>query len=102
MATAELREVPCPLCGSQEWKLYVWAPSHWGPEVLRVTRCSRCDMIFTNPRSPAQDIERHYFNLELGDSSQINDKIDAARRVVSFPRLKRPPRASWTPAAVWE
>jgi hypothetical protein len=72
------------------------------PEVLRVTRCSRCDMIFTNPRSPAQDIERHYFNLELGDSSQINDKIDAARRVVSFPRLKRPPRASWTPAAVWE
>jgi hypothetical protein len=52
--------------------------------VLRVTRCSRCDMIFPNPRSPAQDIERHYFNLELGDSSQINDKIDAARRVVSF------------------
>ena len=84
MATAELREVPCPLCGSQEWNLYVWAPSRWGPEVLRVTRCARCDMIFTNPRPPAQDIEGHYFNLELGDSFQVNDKIDAARRIAVF------------------
>jgi hypothetical protein len=41
-------------------------------------------MILTNPKSPAQDIERHYFNLELPGSLQVNDEIDAARRIAMF------------------
>lgn len=44
-------EVPCPLCGSREWKVHVMAPSHYGPERHQVTRCLKCDMIFTNPQS---------------------------------------------------
>ena len=43
-------EVPCPLCGSDQRRLYVRAPSHYGPEKLRVTKCLDCGMIFTNPQ----------------------------------------------------
>ncbi len=42
--------VPCPLCGSDRWSVYVRAPSHYGPEKHQVTRCADCGMIFTNPQ----------------------------------------------------
>jgi 2-polyprenyl-3-methyl-5-hydroxy-6-metoxy-1,4-benzoquinol methylase len=45
-----LQDVQCPLCGGAEHTDYVWAPSHYGPERFRVTRCKRCRMIFTNPQ----------------------------------------------------
>jgi SAM-dependent methyltransferase len=49
-AAPEWIEVPCPLCASRKWTLYVMAPSHYGPEKHQVTRCSDCGMIFTNPQ----------------------------------------------------
>ena len=49
-AYGELDEVACPLCRSGSNPLYVWAPSHYGPEKFRVTRCQNCSMIFTNPQ----------------------------------------------------
>ena len=39
----------------------------------------------------AQDIERHYFNLDLGDSSKINDKIEKG---LSSHRPRREPQPS--------
>lgn len=45
-----LVEVPCPLCGATDHALHVMAPSHYGPERHRVTRCVECGMIYTNPQ----------------------------------------------------
>ena len=49
-AYGELDEVACPLCRGGSYSVYVWAPSHYGPEKFRVTRCQNCSMIFTNPQ----------------------------------------------------
>lgn len=43
-------EVPCLLCRSTNWTLYVTAPSHYGPEKHTVSRCLDCGMIYTNPQ----------------------------------------------------
>ena len=51
----DLAEVPCPLCNGRDLVLYVNAPSHYGPEKLRVTRCRACRMIFTNPQSASYE-----------------------------------------------
>jgi len=74
-------EAPCPLCGSKEWSLYVWAPSHWGPEVLRVTRCTECEMIFTNPRPTRQDVEQQTVTADVAYSKLFVETLDRARRV---------------------
>lgn len=50
-AAADLVEAPCPLCGGSNLRLYAWAPSHYGPQKLRVDACRDCGMIYTNPRS---------------------------------------------------
>lgn len=50
-ASSEYREVPCPLCDSRSYDLYVWAAHPWGSEhKYRVTRCRDCGMIYTNPQ----------------------------------------------------
>jgi 2-polyprenyl-3-methyl-5-hydroxy-6-metoxy-1,4-benzoquinol methylase len=54
---SDMAEVPCPLCGSADHRLYVMAPSHYGPERYAVTRCQRCGMIFTNPQQSSYTSE---------------------------------------------
>lgn len=50
LASLDLREIACPLCGGWDHRLYAWAPAHDGPGQHRVTRCLSCGMIFTNPQ----------------------------------------------------
>jgi 2-polyprenyl-3-methyl-5-hydroxy-6-metoxy-1,4-benzoquinol methylase len=52
-----LVDVSCPLCASDKFSVYVWAPSHYGPEKYKVTQCTQCSMILTNPQPTTYDME---------------------------------------------
>jgi SAM-dependent methyltransferase len=52
----DLADVPCPLCDGTDLALYLYAPSHYGSEKLRVTRCRACGMTFTNPQSTSYEL----------------------------------------------
>ena len=96
---AQFVEVSCPLCQSDDWDLYVWAPSHYGKEKLRVVRCRKCRMIYTSPRVADVEetiesrgvLDRHFLpdvlrrkrmtaNLQLG----MLAKIAPGRRLFDF------------------
>lgn len=72
-------ETGCPLCGSREWCVYTWAPSHYGPETHRVTRCRDCAMIFTNPQ-PTTYLQQVKSRGALARHFD-RDAIEGARRV---------------------
>jgi len=83
MALAQgLQEVPCPLCGSGTHRLYAWAPSHYGSEFHRVTRCCDCSMVFTNPQlvTYTQQVE-HRGVLGRHFSPAV---LDRQRRIAHF------------------
>lgn len=94
-----LVEVSCPLCHSSEHTEYVWAPSHYGPEKYRVTRCTACRMIYTNPQpvSYLQEVtnrgvlDRHFRPSKLTRLARVAMLVlsilapqAAGRRVLDF------------------
>jgi SAM-dependent methyltransferase len=94
-----LVEVPCPLCHGTEHAEYVWAPSHYGPEKYRVTRCAACRMIYTNPQpvSYLQEVshrgvlDRHFRPSKLTRLARVAMLVlsilapqAAGRRVLDF------------------
>lgn len=46
----QLVPVSCPLCQCDDAAFYCEAPSHYGSETYRITRCRRCGMVYTNPQ----------------------------------------------------
>jgi SAM-dependent methyltransferase len=71
-------EVSCPVCGSNRYDVYTHAPSHYGPEKLKVTRCSDCSMVFTNPQLRTYEdnvAERGLLKRHLDPAA-----LDSARR----------------------
>lgn len=76
------KDVPCPLCDGYEWRLYVWAPSHYGPEKWRVTQCTRCGMIFTNPQGTGY--EENVSRRGVLDRHFAPAMLERARRVARF------------------
>jgi 2-polyprenyl-3-methyl-5-hydroxy-6-metoxy-1,4-benzoquinol methylase len=77
-----LVDVNCPLCGGADHALYTMAPSHYGPERFRVTRCRECRMIFTNPQ-PTTYIQEVADRGVLGRHFD-EGKLASRRRVASF------------------
>lgn len=99
MLPGESQEVPCPLCGTHNWREYTWAPSHYGPERFRVTKCRDCGMIATNPQSTgyANTIEqrgvlnRHFAEANLARLRRVGrlmltllEPLTTGRRVLDF------------------
>jgi 2-polyprenyl-3-methyl-5-hydroxy-6-metoxy-1,4-benzoquinol methylase len=95
----DLADVPCPLCDAEDPALYVYAPSHYGPEKLKVTRCRACGMIFTNPQSASyqtrvkgRGLLDRYFNpsrlekarLLAGFHLSYLARIAPGRRILDF------------------
>ena len=81
-AYGELAEVACPLCRSGSYKEYVWAPSHYGPEKFRVTKCQSCSMIYTNPQPVT-------YTSEVAERGVLNrhfspPKLERHRRMASL------------------
>jgi 2-polyprenyl-3-methyl-5-hydroxy-6-metoxy-1,4-benzoquinol methylase len=74
--------VNCPLCGGSDHALYTMAPSHYGPEHFKVTRCRQCRMIFTNPQ-PTTYIQEVADRGVLGRHFD-EGKLASRRRVASF------------------
>jgi 2-polyprenyl-3-methyl-5-hydroxy-6-metoxy-1,4-benzoquinol methylase len=82
IASSTATEVDCPVCGSRNYAFYCNAPSHYGPESYRVTRCNDCSMVFTNPQFTFYDTiaetrgtSAEYFNEE---------RLDPLSRQASF------------------
>ena len=93
------QDVACPLCGRDDWRLHVWAPSHYGPEKLRVTRCRHCQMIYTNPQCVLYEkevehrgkLDRHFSEQSLEKSRRCASlllgmlaKVAPGRRLLDF------------------
>jgi 2-polyprenyl-3-methyl-5-hydroxy-6-metoxy-1,4-benzoquinol methylase len=78
----DLLEVVCPLCDAGESRVYVYAPSHYGPDRLKVTQCKKCGMVFTNPQS--QSYEERV--RDRGVLSRFFDpsRLDSAKRLAAF------------------
>ena len=77
-----LVDVNCPLCGGADHAFYTMAPSHYGPEHFRVTRCRECRMIFTNPQ-PTTYIQEVADRGVLGRHFD-EGKLASRQRVASF------------------
>ena len=54
--------VACPVCGEARWRteVQVQAQMHPEPELFTFVRCASCDLIFLNPRVPAEALSRYY------------------------------------------
>ena len=61
--TPEERErIPCYLCGSQEYRVFIHAEDDLGgtPGRFRFVRCSNCELVYQNPRVPLGAIGAYY------------------------------------------
>ena len=71
-----------PNCDGTDLTLYLYAPSHYGPEKLKITRCRACGMTFTNPQSVSYETrvtERGVLDRHFDPS-----RLETAKLLASF------------------
>ncbi len=67
-----MREVSCPLCGANNYRLIFAAPADPVEKLgyFPVARCRECDFVFTNPQPDEKDLKELYSTEYYGEEHQ--------------------------------
>ena len=91
IAPAELRAIPCPLCGATE------SEARFVKHGLRVVRCTQCGLVFTNPQPSPEALVRLYNAQAMSPTDYYVQYADADAasfrpRLALIERYQRPGR----------
>jgi len=55
-------DVPCSLCGSEEYKVYTFDQDHYDFQPRRV-KCKRCGLVYANPQATFEKLKKYYSDV---------------------------------------
>lgn len=74
-------DIPCNLCGSQEYKVYALDEDHCDLHPRRV-KCKKCSLVYANPLATFDKLEEYYSNTFPGDEKSFHLLIEENNKAI--------------------